>query len=181
MRTLALAFTTALTVCFSASAFAAQLPSVAQCHAIADKRGSGENAGHQSHEKFIQSCLAGRIPMAEISGVPEAVRDYRAASYGKCHELAEQRGAGEASGARNHKRFVEQCMVGKIPTADASRIRAETQPFQKKSEAECDALSRQRGAGEENRREHARFVAQCMAGKVRSFLGAALGSGAHAG
>src|SRR4051794_8704037 len=93
----------------SAPAFAAQLPTVAQCHAVAEKRDSGETAGFRNHEKFIQACLSGRVPMKEIAGVPEAVRDYRAESYGKCHELAEQRGAGETSGQRNHNRFVEQC------------------------------------------------------------------------
>jgi hypothetical protein len=167
MRTVALVFTGMLTVCVNAPAFAAQLPTVAQCHAVAQKRGAGETAGGANHRLFIQQCLAGRIPMAEVRGIPVAVREYREASYEKCHELAEQRGAGEASGARNHRLFTEQCMAGKIPTADVTQIRAQTEPLRKKSEEECNALAQQRGAGvTSGTRNHQRFINQCMAGKV---------------
>jgi hypothetical protein len=167
MRTVALAFTGLLAVCINAPVYAATLPTVAQCHAIAQKRGAGEGAGSRNHERFIQQCLAGRIPMEEVHGVPEPVREYRSVSYGKCHELAEQRGAGETTGGRNHQRFIEQCMAGKIPTADVTRIKTETDEHRKKSEAECHALAQQRGAGETaGSRNHQRFIDQCMAGRI---------------
>ena len=67
----------------------------------------------QEGEWFISQCLAGRIPMSEVEGVPESVRDLRAQSSEVCHELARKRGAGEASGNRNHERFIRDCVAGR--------------------------------------------------------------------
>jgi hypothetical protein len=166
MRTISLAFTTALVVYVSVPASAQQLPTDAQCHALARERGAGESAGSRNHERFISDCVAGRVS-ATTPAIPESVREFRAMSEDLCHELARQRGAGESAGSRNHERFVSDCMTGKVARADAGRIRAETENLRKRSEAECDALSRQRGAGETSgRRNHERFVRDCMAGRV---------------
>ena len=166
MRTMTFVFASALTMCVSAPALAAQLPTDAQCHALARQRGSGEEAGSRNHERFIRDCVAGKVPV-ETPAIPNAVREHQAQSSELCHELARQRGAGEGSGNRNHERFTRQCMDGKIPTADARTIRTKTSELRKRSEEECDALSRQRGSGEgSGNRNHQRFVRDCMAGKV---------------
>jgi hypothetical protein len=165
MRTIAFAFASVLTVCVSAPVSAAQLPTDSQCHAIARERGAGETSGSRNHERFIAQCLAGRIPLGEVPGIPTAVRDLRERSSDACHELARQRGAGETSGNRNHERFIRDCMAGKV---SSGAVRIATQELRKRSEAECDALSRQRGSGEASggNRNHERFVRACMAGKV---------------
>jgi hypothetical protein len=167
MRILAIAFAGALSACIAVPVSAAQLPTDAQCHALARQRGAAEESGSRNHERFIRDCVAGRIPF-ETPGIPASVRDYRAQSSDLCHELARQRGAGEGTGNRNHERFTTQCMAGKIPVTEARRIGTETADLRKRSEAECDALSRQRGAGEASvgTRNHERFVRACMAGKV---------------
>lgn len=167
MRTIALAFTTALAVCVSAPAFAQKLPTVDECHALSRQRGSGEAAGSRNHERFITDCLAGRVVGREVRGVPEAVRDLRVQTSELCHELARKRGAGEGAGNRNHERFIRDCMAGRVATRDVRSIRSSTQELRKRSEAECDVLSRQRGGGEgSGNRNHERFVRDCMAGKV---------------
>ena len=165
MRTIA--FAGVLAICVSAPVSAAQLPTDAQCHALARERGAGETSGSRNHERFIAQCLAGRVPSGEVPGIPTAVRDLRERSSDACHELARQRGAGETSGNRNHERFIRDCMAGMLQGRTRT-VRTATQDLRKRSEAECDALSRQRGAGEASvgNRNHERFVRDCMAGRV---------------
>jgi hypothetical protein len=57
MRKLALALTAAVAVCINARAFAAKLPTVEQCHAIAQKRGVGETATNKQGRQGLQSFL----------------------------------------------------------------------------------------------------------------------------
>jgi len=163
MRTIVLSIATAIAVCVTAPAFAQQLPSVDECHALARQRGSGESAGNRNHERFIRDCLTGKVSFT----IPESVRELRGMTSDVCHDLARQRGAGESAGNRAHERFIRDCMAGKVSASDARRIRTETQDVRKKSEEECDALSRQRGSGETaGRRTHERFVLDCMAGRI---------------
>jgi len=55
-------------------------------------------------------------------------------------------------------------MAGRVSVTE---VRTQTQDLRRRSEAECDALSRQRGAGESTgNRNHQSFVRACMAGRV---------------
>jgi hypothetical protein len=166
MRLMTLALTAGAALWITAPAVAAQLPTDAQCHALARQRGSAEEAGSRNHERFIAQCLAGRIPTQEVPGIPNAVRDLRVQSSDLCHELARNRGASEGSGSRNHERFIAQCMAGRVPR-DAGQIRTATQELRKRSSEECHALAVQRAGGESSgSRNHERFIRDCMAGKV---------------
>ena len=167
MRTFALALTTAAAVCANAPAFAAQLPTDAQCHVLARQRGSGEAAGSRNHERFIRECVSGKIPMAEVPRIPESVREARGVSSDLCHEIARQRGSGEEAGLRNHERFIRDCVAGKVPLSDRTRIRTETQELHRRSSEECHTLALQRGSSDSaGSRAHERFIRDCVAGKV---------------
>jgi hypothetical protein len=123
MRTISLAFTTALAVCITAPAFAQYLPSDAQCHALARQRGAGESSGNRNHERFIRDCVAGKVSTTSPA-IPESVREVRGMTSDFCHDLARQRGAGESSGNRNHERFIRSCMAGRVSVRE---IRTQTQ------------------------------------------------------
>jgi hypothetical protein len=167
MRIAALALTGVLTVCGSASAIAAQLPTNAQCHALARQRGAGEENFSRNHERFIRDCLAGKVSLRGAARVPPAVGELRAQSSDLCHELARQRGAGETGGRRNHERFTSECMAGRVPVTEGRAINNSTPQFRKRSSEECHAMARQRGSAEENfTRNHERFIRDCMAGRV---------------
>lgn len=164
--TISLAFTVALAVLNTAPASAQRLPTDAECHTLARQRGGGEETRSRNHERFIRDCLAGRVTTTSPA-IPESVRELRGMTYELCHDLARRRGAGEETRSRNHERFITACMAGRVSASDASAIRTQTQDLRRRSEAECDALSRQRGAGESSgNRNHQRFVRACMAGRV---------------
>ena len=161
------AVTTTLAFFVTVPAFAAQLPTDDQCHALARARGAGETGGSRNHEKFIRDCVAGRVPTQEVPRVPEAVRDLRAVSSDFCHELAQNRGAGESSGNRNHERFIRSCLAGKVSISETTKFRAATADLRQRSSEECHALAQQRGSGESSgKRNHDRFIRDCVAGKV---------------
>jgi hypothetical protein len=167
MRTFTLAFATVAAICAGAPAFAAQLPTDAQCHAIARQRGGSEIAGRRAHESFIRDCVAGRVPMTEVPRLPDSVRELRAVSSDVCHEIAQRRGSGETAGRRAHDKFIRDCMAGKVPLSAAARVRTETRDLRKRSEEECHVIALQRGSSETaGRRTHDKFIRDCMAGKV---------------
>jgi len=81
------------------------------CHDLARQRGAGESSGNRNHERFIRSCMAGRVSVREIR---TQTQDLRRRSEAECDALSRQRGAGESTGNRNHQRFVRDCMAGKV-------------------------------------------------------------------
>jgi hypothetical protein len=86
----------------------------------------------------------------------------------KCHALAKQRGSSEAAGAREHDRFIAQCMVGKIPLAGVAAVPVSTPTPREDLYEKCHALARERGSSEtKGMRGHERFISQCMAGKIK--------------
>jgi hypothetical protein len=107
MRNLiAFAFAGLLTVCVAAPAFAAPSAprtgrTIAQCEALSLQRPHGG----RSHQQFLADCLAGRGISSRVS-----------MTYDECEALSEQRGSGAAGpGHREHDRFMNQCLAGKIP------------------------------------------------------------------
>jgi hypothetical protein len=162
---MALVVTGVLAIVAGPPAFAAELPTVDQCEALAQQRGSGDTSGSRNHRQFMAQCLSGRIPFAEVPGVPTPVRDLRQWTYETCHTLALQRGASESSGSRNHERFISQCMAGRVGAALAAR--AEARGLRQQSSDACHALAVQRGSSDQaGRRTHEKFIQDCMVGKV---------------
>jgi hypothetical protein len=98
--------------------------------------------------------------MSEVP-IPEPVRDC-ARSLRALYELARKRGAGEASGNRNHERFI--VWLARVLVREVS---AATREVRKRSSEECHALALQRAGSESSGlRNHERFIRDCMAGKV---------------
>jgi hypothetical protein len=81
------------------------------CHELARQRGAGESNGNRNHERFIRSCMAGKVAVAEVR---TRTQEFRKRSEDECDALSRQRGAGEGTGNRNHQRFVRDCMAGKV-------------------------------------------------------------------
>lgn len=89
-----------------------------------------------------------------------------APSYSQCHTLAEQRGAGHASGMRNHESFIRACLAGRVPNT-VPRVTPSQRSVVRGTYASCHALAEQRGAGHANgMRNHEAFIQACMAGRV---------------
>ena len=81
------------------------------CHELARNRGAGESSGSRNHERFIRSCMAGRVSVTEVR---TRTQDLRRRSEAECDALSRQRGAGESTGNRNHQAFVRACMAGRV-------------------------------------------------------------------
>jgi hypothetical protein len=169
MRAITLAFATAtvLAVGVSDPALAANLPTDAQCHALARQRAGSEVYGRRTHESFIRQCMAGKIPFAaEVVTAPPAFVG-KLPTDAQCHALARQRAGSEVYGRRTHESFIRQCMAGKIPFA--AEVVTAPPAFVGKlpTDAQCHALARQRGGSEVyGRRTHESFIRQCVAGKI---------------
>jgi hypothetical protein len=100
---IAFAFTGVVTICVAAPAFAAPAAparTIAQCEALAMERPSGG----RSHQQFLRDCLAGRKISEKVS-----------MTYDECEAISVQRGSGPGPSARDHNRFMTQCLAGKIP------------------------------------------------------------------
>jgi hypothetical protein len=164
MRTIALALAAAAMTCIIAPAFSASAPSFAKCEALSEQRGAGQLAGAANHQKFMAECLSGQI--SDVAAVPTRARRAVTQSFEKCEALAEQRGAGQGVGARNHQHFMDDCMSGQIPFT-APTASAPTAVGPAKTYDQCEELANQRAAvaGAAN---HRKFVSDCMRGRVRS-------------
>ena len=87
----------------------------------------------------------------------------QAPSFTRCEALAEQRG-GDVGG-NNHRKFMAECMAGKIPELPAKNPTAR-QTRQAQGYDKCESLAEQRGS-EVGAANHRRFIAECRAGKIR--------------
>src|ERR1700674_679235 len=75
----------------------------------------------------------------------------RAPTFARCLALSEQRGAGVESGRGNHRRFMTDCLGGKIPELAVANPNA-THTARVQTYEKCADLSEQRGAGVESGR-----------------------------
>jgi hypothetical protein len=117
MRILAVAIATMLPCLFIAPAFAAGAPTFAKCEALSEQNGAGaQAAGSRNHRQFMADCMAGKVP--QLSAAPKNPTPAQTAgmsSYDKCEALADERGAAaQATGSRNHRKFIADCLAGKI-------------------------------------------------------------------
>lgn len=147
----------------------AQTPSYETCHALAQQRGSGHTAGMRTHEAFIRSCLAGRVPIRGVASQAPGTGPYEGlANYDSCHALAEQRGAGDTAGRRAHEAFIRSCMAGRVPFQAPVATAPGPGPFAQAANYDtCHALAARRGSGHTaGTRSHEAFIRACLAGRV---------------
>src|SRR5204863_8673126 len=55
------------------------------------------------------------ITAAFTVGITASASAPPAPTYARCQALSEQRGAGIAAGGGNHRRFMSDCLAGKVP------------------------------------------------------------------
>ena len=93
-----------------------------------------------------------------------------APTFAKCEALAEKSGSGaQGAGSRNHRQFISDCMAGKIPQLSAApQNPTPVQTAKMTSYDKCEALADQRGAAAQGTgtRNHHKFIADCLAGKI---------------
>jgi hypothetical protein len=169
MRNVMLACLSATAVALSVVPVSAQTPSYETCHALAQQRGSGHTAGMRTHEAFIRSCLAGRVPIRGVPSQAAGTGPYQGlANYDSCHALAEQRGAGHEAGRRAHEAFMSSCMAGRVPFQAPVATAPGPGPFAQAANYDtCHALAERRGAGHTaGMRAHEAFMRACLAGRV---------------
>src|SRR5262249_46313552 len=123
---------------------------------------------------FVMRHIAFVLTTAVAACVATPVFAAQLPTDAQCHVIARQRGAGEGSGNRNHERFIRDCVAGKVPM-EVPHVPQAVRELRAVSSDLCHEIAERRGSGETaGRRNHERFMRDCVAGKVPTDDAAAL-------